>query len=279
MLADPWVKNLGPPKKQQKKKLPDEYLIGVKAGWKTWDRYSYRCETPSGVEPHGLFPGTYVTCAQNHFVRDEIQRYLHNATSLMKVKPPLETDFTSKSSIPDLDETLLIITCLPCIAMYHCDITWITPEQPSEIQQKLEHGPQFLHQQRQSREQEAVSADTRTHSHRPAQHQQQHKQHNHQLSFVNLLVSDSRGQELKVTRLPFVRDFLASHHRDGNHITSEHTNGQLRSISLSGVLTPHQQSLLSPLPTASSVSQFSQVGTSSATPTRPCVSSSRRPFG
>ncbi|KAK1633972.1 hypothetical protein BDP81DRAFT_63994 [Colletotrichum phormii] len=164
--------------------------------------------------------------------------------------------------------------------MYHCDITWITPEQPSEDQQKFEHGPQFLHQQRQSREQEAVSADTRTHSHRPAQRQQQQKQHNHHLSFVNLLVSDSRGQELRGTRLPFVRDFLASHHRDGNQITSEPTSGQLRSISLPGVLTPNQQSLLlSPLPTTSSVSQSSQVGTSSATPTRPCVSSSRRPFG
>ncbi|KAK0372099.1 hypothetical protein CLIM01_10547 [Colletotrichum limetticola] len=147
--------------------------------------------------------------------------------------------------------------------MYHCDITWTTPERPSENQQKLEHGPQFLHQRRQSREQEAVSADTRTHSHRPAQHQQQHKQHN----------------QLKGTRLLFVRDFLASHHRDGNNIASEHTSGQLRSISLPGVLAPNQQSLLSPLPTASSVSQSSQVGTSSATPTRPCVSSSRRPFG
>ncbi|KAI3553425.1 hypothetical protein CABS03_05907 [Colletotrichum abscissum] len=147
--------------------------------------------------------------------------------------------------------------------MYHCDITWITPERPSENQQKLEHGPQFLHQQRQSREQEAVSADTRTHSHRPAQHQQQ----------------QSRGQELKETRLPFARDFLASHHRDGNNIASEHTSGQLRSISLPEVLAPNQQSLLSSLPTASSVSQSSQVGTSSATPTRPCVSSSRRPFG
>ncbi|KAK1540537.1 hypothetical protein CPAR01_06526 [Colletotrichum paranaense] len=163
--------------------------------------------------------------------------------------------------------------------MYHCDITWITPERPLENQQKLEHGPQFLHQQRESREQEAVSADTRTHSHRPAQHQQQHKQRNHQLSFVNSLVSKSRGQELKETRLPFVRDFLASHHRDGNNIASEHTSGQLRSISLPEVLAPNQQSLLSSLPTASSVSQSSQVGTSSATPTRPCVSSSRRPFG
>ncbi|KAI3532159.1 hypothetical protein CSPX01_13692 [Colletotrichum filicis] len=206
-----------------------------------------------------------------------IQSYLHNATSLISVKPPLDTEFTYKSSIPDLDETLLIIASLPCIAMYHCDITWITPERPSENQQKLEHGPQFLHQQRQSREQEAVSADTRTHSHRPAQqHQQQHKQRNHQLSFVNFLVSKSRGQELKEARLPFARDFLASHHRDGNNIASEHTSGQLRSISL---LAPNQQSLLSSLPTASSVSQSSQVGTSSATPTRPCVSSSRRPFG
>ncbi|KAK1675154.1 hypothetical protein BDP55DRAFT_632328 [Colletotrichum godetiae] len=157
--------------------------------------------------------------------------------------------------------------------MYHCDITWITPEQPSEDQQKIEHGPQSLHQQRQSREQEAVSADTRTHSHRPTQYQQQQKQHHH-LSFVNLLVSDGRGQELRRTQLPFVRDFLASHHRDGNQITSEHTSGQLRSISLPGVLTPNQQSLLlSPLPTASSVSQSSQVGTSSATTLRIIITS------
>ncbi|OHE97256.1 hypothetical protein CORC01_07510 [Colletotrichum orchidophilum] len=145
--------------------------------------------------------------------------------------------------------------------MYHCDITWYTPE-PLEDQQKLEHGSQYLQLRRQSREQEAVSADTRTHSHRPAQHQQQQSQHD-QLSFVKLL---------------FVRHLQASHHRDGNHI-SEHTCSQLRSSPRPGVLTPSQRTLLSRLPTASSVSQSYQVGPSSATPTRPCVSSSRRPFG
>ncbi|OHW93931.1 hypothetical protein CSPAE12_07657, partial [Colletotrichum incanum] len=44
------------------------------------------------------------------------------------------------------------IVSLPCIAMYHCDITWNTPD-PSEDQHKLEHEPQYQqHQRQQSRE-------------------------------------------------------------------------------------------------------------------------------
>ncbi|KAF0321302.1 hypothetical protein GQ607_011505 [Colletotrichum asianum] len=143
--------------------------------------------------------------------------------------------------------------------MYHCDITWITPE-PPEIQHKPEHGHQqqnkHRHHQQESRElqkQQRGPADTSPHSHTgnttPQQKQQQ--QHHDHLSFVHLLQS------------PFARDFLLASHQNrrhrgaGNehHHTGADASSQLRSISPPGALAPYHRTLLSPSPTASSVSQ------------------------
>ncbi|KAK1841889.1 hypothetical protein CCHR01_15471 [Colletotrichum chrysophilum] len=143
--------------------------------------------------------------------------------------------------------------------MYHCEITWITPE-PPEIQHKPEHGHQqqnkHRHHQQESRElqkQQRGPADTSPHSHTgnttPQQKQQQ--QHHDHLSFVHLLQSS------------FARDFfLASHqhrrHRGaGNehHHTGADASSQLRSISPPGALALYHRTLLSPSPTALSVSQ------------------------
>ncbi|KAK1967581.1 hypothetical protein LY78DRAFT_489312 [Colletotrichum sublineola] len=190
---------------------------------------------------------------------------------------------TSHFIRPNSNQTSLISAIFPCIAMYHCDITWNTPD-PSEDQHKPEQGPQYQeeHQGQQSRDQVAVPTE---HSHSP--HQQQQHQHYDRFGLVNLLAPNIRGPELRESRSwpSFVaRDFLPSHqyHQEpyggGSCSHAQRASGQLRSISPPETLAPHQRTLLSPPPTASSVSQSLQARTSSATPTRPCVSSSRRPL-
>ncbi|KZL71055.1 hypothetical protein CT0861_00295 [Colletotrichum tofieldiae] len=233
-------------------KKPDEYLIETEAGRE-------RGIDMSGREPHGHSE------AHPHGGQDLLRQADSAYTQqVIHTTPTRQSDIVS----------------LPCISMYHCDITWNTPD-PSEDQRTLEHGPQYQqHQRQQSREHdEAVPTQTRTHSHTPQQQQQQ-QQHDH-FGFVNLLVSNTRGQALRGSRFPFARDVLVSHHQEpsSNSSHGQRTSGQLRSISPPGTLAPYQRTLLSPPPTASSVSQSLQARTSSATPTRPCVSSSRRPFG
>ncbi|WDK19780.1 hypothetical protein CGRA01v4_11067 [Colletotrichum graminicola] len=84
--------------------------------------------------------------------------------------------------------------------MYHCDITWNTPD-PSENQHKPEQGPQYQeeHQRQQSREQVAVPTEHSHTPHQQQQQQQQQQQHQHyDLSrFLNLLTSNSRGPVLR----------------------------------------------------------------------------------
>ncbi|WQF88225.1 hypothetical protein CDEST_13239 [Colletotrichum destructivum] len=183
-----------------------------------------------------------------------------SSTSSLSFDPLRQADNTHSltySSTPSRLFTLADTAGLLCIAMYHCDITWNTPD-PSEDQHQSHHRPQDRqHQGRQSREQESVVPnETRT----------QHRDH---FGFVNLLASNPA---LRGSRSPFARDLLASHHQQqqqqqeqqqeptpfaSNSSHGRRASGQLRSISPPGGLAPYQRTLLSPPPppTASSVSQ------------------------